>query len=583
MRATEAATGDVAGFVRNQLSQPTDVRAAHQYFSPGDAQAGLPNLQTFNGSESLSFSSQPINFTAAPDLALQGGQLHFTEMAAANSAQNAIGNAALLPRGMEALTAMPGADAAALASMPGGDPISPMIQIIMKLPGHIGLLNSFFEALAAFFFPSMDIFAAFNPALWMQHANAAMSSLAHFGQQLPVSLSLLPTGGQMFSNLGQNFAQMGNTMGGGMMDGAARGLGTSLPVSSEHLQLSHLSNSDLNVSGYGSMGKPLYEQGPIEYANPHEMAGSEMFDGQQMAFDGQGSSFRPTLGGMQQPSATSQVPVNNTPPAPAPNTTPHHPAPPSHAKPVGHHGASHRGSLLDHSKTPPPSDANSIAQAPPADGGSYTIKAGDNLWDIAKNHLGDGSRWQQIFDLNQSTLGNNPDLIFPGQHINMPDGSQLASAENYVVQPGDNLWDIAREKMGGGQNWPDIYKQNADVIGHDPRMIHPGQQLHLEGGSTGQLAHHAPAHHAPAHHHAPSHNVAHHAHPHAPAHHAAQAHAPQTTAHAPAPPKAVEASSQQVPRQLAETPGGAQGLKAEQQMGSLKDIDTSSAPSGTNQ
>src|SRR5262249_7740713 len=50
---------------------------------------------------------------------------------------------------------IPGAEQAALSAMPivpgANEPISPIIQLIMRLPGHIGLLNSFFEALGHIF------------------------------------------------------------------------------------------------------------------------------------------------------------------------------------------------------------------------------------------------------------------------------------------------------------------------------------------------------------------------------------------------------------------------------------------------
>lgn len=591
--ATEVAGSDVGTHVTNQLSAPTDVRAAHQYFTPPGVESQLPSVQTFNGQESLAFSSQPTSFSSGAELNFAGGaELNFTDISqVAQSAHSAIGNAAIMPTGAEAsaLTALPGADAA-LAAVPGGEPISPIIQLILKMPGHIGLLNSFFEALAALFFPGPDLFSALNPALWMQHAQGAMSSLASVSQHFPISLSLLPTNAPIFQTLGQNFAHAGSTMGGGMIDGTTS-LGTSLPMS-DHMGVQGLNSADLNVSGHAGMGRPMYEQVPGEYTNPHELAGS--FDGQQLAFDGQGDAFRPTLGGMQQASPSTQLPVNNTPPPSTAGTSLQTPASHPHAT-AGHNMSSHRGDLLDHSKSQTVSDGTSIAQTPPG-GGEYTIRPGDNLWDIARKNMGDGTRWQEIYQANQSVLGSNPDLIHPGTHINLPDGSTVASADKYVVQPGDNLWDIAQKQMGGGQNWHEIYNQNAGVIGDNPRLIHPGQELHLGGGSElahgphGHVtAHHAPAHHAPAHHAPSQHGPAHHHTPHHTPQHAPAHHAPShqqvahnaSNHHAPAA-KAVEASSQQVPRQLAQTPGGGeQGLKASQQMGSLKDLSTT-AP-GTDQ
>lgn len=51
---------------------------------------------------------------------------------------------------------------------------------------------------------------------------------------------------------------------------------------------------------------------------------------------------------------------------------------------------------------------------------TYTVKSGDSLWKIAQKNLGSGSRWQEIYDLNKSVIGSNPNLIYPGQVYNMP-------------------------------------------------------------------------------------------------------------------------------------------------------------------
>lgn len=50
---------------------------------------------------------------------------------------------------------------------------------------------------------------------------------------------------------------------------------------------------------------------------------------------------------------------------------------------------------------------------------SYTIVKGDSLWKIAKKLLGDGSRWQEIYNLNRDKI-NNPNLIYPGQTLTIP-------------------------------------------------------------------------------------------------------------------------------------------------------------------
>ena len=48
----------------------------------------------------------------------------------------------------------------------------------------------------------------------------------------------------------------------------------------------------------------------------------------------------------------------------------------------------------------------------------YTIQKGDTLSGIAKTHLGDASRWREIFVANAAI--DNPDLIRPGMVIDNP-------------------------------------------------------------------------------------------------------------------------------------------------------------------
>ncbi|WP_327703235.1 transglycosylase family protein [Streptomyces decoyicus] len=48
--------------------------------------------------------------------------------------------------------------------------------------------------------------------------------------------------------------------------------------------------------------------------------------------------------------------------------------------------------------------------------GNYTVKAGDTLAKIAKAH---GSDWKSVYKANKSVIGGNPNLIFPGQKLNV--------------------------------------------------------------------------------------------------------------------------------------------------------------------
>ena len=52
-------------------------------------------------------------------------------------------------------------------------------------------------------------------------------------------------------------------------------------------------------------------------------------------------------------------------------------------------------------------------------GRTYTVKAGDTLSGIAKEHLGDGNAYMKIYDANRDQL-SDPDKIKPGQVLKLP-------------------------------------------------------------------------------------------------------------------------------------------------------------------
>lgn len=57
------------------------------------------------------------------------------------------------------------------------------------------------------------------------------------------------------------------------------------------------------------------------------------------------------------------------------------------------------------------------ADHPAAEGQSYTVQAGDTLWDIAERVYGDGSQFMKIAEASGIA---NPDLIHPGQVLTIP-------------------------------------------------------------------------------------------------------------------------------------------------------------------
>lgn len=55
-----------------------------------------------------------------------------------------------------------------------------------------------------------------------------------------------------------------------------------------------------------------------------------------------------------------------------------------------------------------------------AAGETYTVVSGDSLSKIARNHYGDGAKWNQIYEANKAIIGSDPDKIEIGQVLTLP-------------------------------------------------------------------------------------------------------------------------------------------------------------------
>lgn len=69
--------------------------------------------------------------------------------------------------------------------------------------------------------------------------------------------------------------------------------------------------------------------------------------------------------------------------------------------------------------TPAAEPVEVVAEAE-AEKRTYTVKSGDSLWKISEAMYGEGSKYMKIFEANSDLL-ENPDRIFPGQELVIPD------------------------------------------------------------------------------------------------------------------------------------------------------------------
>lgn len=71
-----------------------------------------------------------------------------------------------------------------------------------------------------------------------------------------------------------------------------------------------------------------------------------------------------------------------------------------------------------HAPVPNDAAAGPVEDAPPWV--EYTVVRGDDLWTLAQTHLGHGTHWRQIFDLNRQLLGGDPEYLEPGWVLRLP-------------------------------------------------------------------------------------------------------------------------------------------------------------------
>ena len=76
-----------------------------------------------------------------------------------------------------------------------------------------------------------------------------------------------------------------------------------------------------------------------------------------------------------------------------------------------------------------------------------------------------------VMDFESAMAQRRMGLVNGEERSGEQEESEGQKDELYVVKRGDCLWHIAEDKLGDGTRWEELYEANRDIIGDDPNLI----------------------------------------------------------------------------------------------------------------
>lgn len=123
------------------------------------------------------------------------------------------------------------------------------------------------------------------------------------------------------------------------------------------------------------------------------------------------------------------------------------------------------------------------ATPPAAPTATYVVQPGDSLWRIAEQKLGAGERYPEIISLNADLLGNGPDFLKPGWRLQIPEATAplrtTGEELTVTVAKGDTLSRIAETHLGDPSRWGDIYDASTAIVQPDGRRLTDPNQIDI--------------------------------------------------------------------------------------------------------
>ena len=115
----------------------------------------------------------------------------------------------------------------------------------------------------------------------------------------------------------------------------------------------------------------------------------------------------------------------------------------------------------------------------PVAGNEYTVLSGDSLWTISEKAYGTGYNWTDIYAANKAVLDAHPNLLYVGTKLALPtkvDPKEVKEPISYTVAAGDNLWNISVKTCNDGYSWVKTANENKLA---NPNLLYVGQVLKI--------------------------------------------------------------------------------------------------------
>jgi len=123
---------------------------------------------------------------------------------------------------------------------------------------------------------------------------------------------------------------------------------------------------------------------------------------------------------------------------------------------------------------------------------THTVAVGEHLWSIAERYYDTGYNWVDIASennlVNANSITEGQELSIPRVGVKVVEKPEVAGAvtsteesilnDQYTVNKGDYLWDIAVRAYGDGFQWTKIWEANKETI-INPDVVEAGMVLKL--------------------------------------------------------------------------------------------------------